>query len=125
MAPGPGTEGATVHVHPWGAANVRTPRRPRALAVSLLAATVFCAAGGPAPGPAAGNPSAAPAGGNGGATDVGVTGDTIKLGGFFIESGPVGELGITLLKAVKAVFNDVNATGGIYGRKLALIDCDT
>jgi ABC-type branched-subunit amino acid transport system substrate-binding protein len=79
----------------------------------------------PGPGPGAGNPSAAPVGGNGGATDVGVTGDTIKLGGFFIESGPVGELGITLLKAVKAVFNDVNATGGIYGRKLQLVDCDT
>jgi branched-chain amino acid transport system substrate-binding protein len=89
------------------------------------ARSATAAAGGPAPGPGPGNPSAAPAGGNGGATDVGVTGDTIKLGGFFIESGPVGELGITLLKAVKAVFNDVNATGGIYGRKLALIDCDT
>jgi len=59
------------------------------------------------------------------AADDGVTADTIKLGGFFIESGPVGELGITLLKAVKAVFNDVNASGGIYGRKLQLVDCDT
>jgi branched-chain amino acid transport system substrate-binding protein len=74
---------------------------------------------------AAGGPSPAPASGNGGATDVGVTADTIKLGGFFIESGPVGELGITLLKAVKSVFNDVNASGGIYGRKLQLVDCDT
>ncbi len=37
----------------------------------------------------------------------------------------MGELGITLLKAVKAVFNDVNAAGGIYGRKLQLVDCDT
>ncbi|HEV7865258.1 MAG TPA: ABC transporter substrate-binding protein [Acidimicrobiia bacterium] len=73
----------------------------------------------------AGPRAPAPAQGNGGATDVGVTADSIKLGGFFIESGPVGELGITLLKAVKSVFNEVNAQGGIYGRKLQLIDCDT
>src|SRR5581483_3522447 len=66
-----------------------------------------------------------PAQGNGGATDVGVTAETIKVGGFFIESGPVGELGITLLKSVKAMFNEVNASGGIYGRKLQLVDCDT
>jgi branched-chain amino acid transport system substrate-binding protein len=70
-------------------------------------------------------PAPAPAGGNGGATDIGVTADTIKLGGFYIESGPVGSLGITLLKAVKAVFNEVNAQGGIYGRKIQVIDCDT
>ena len=74
---------------------------------------------------AAGPRAPAPPQGNGGATDVGITADSIKLGGFFIESGPVGELGITLLKAVKAVFNEVNAQGGIYGRKLQLIDCDT
>lgn len=71
------------------------------------------------------NPAAPPAGGNGGATDVGVTADTIKVGGFYIESGPVGSLGITLLKAVKAVYNEVNAQGGIYGRKIQVIDCDT
>ncbi|MDQ1488798.1 MAG: hypothetical protein QOJ23_1312 [Actinomycetota bacterium] len=83
-------------------------------------------AGPSAPGsPAAGGAAAAPAQGNGGATDIGVTADSIKLGGFFIESGPVGELGITLLKAVKAVFNEVNAQGGLYGRKLQLVDCDT
>ena len=69
--------------------------------------------------------SAAPGGGNGGATDIGITADTIKLGGFYIESGPVGSLGITLLKAVKAVYNEVNAQGGIYGRKIQVIDCDT
>ena len=78
--------------------------------------------GARAAGPAA---APAPAQGNGGATDVGVTADAIKLGGFFIESGPVGELGITLLKAVKSVFNEVNAQGGLYGRKLQLVDCDT
>lgn len=71
------------------------------------------------------NPADPPAGGNGGVTDVGVTADTIKLGGFYIESGPVGSLGITLLKAVKAVYNEVNAQGGIFGRKIQVVDCDT
>lgn len=88
-------------------------------------AAAAAAAGRTAPSGPAANPSAAPASGNGGATDIGVTADTIKLGGFFIESGPVGELGITLLKAAKSVFNDANAAGGIYGRKIQLIDCDT
>ncbi len=64
-------------------------------------------------------------GDNGGATDVGVTADSIRLGGFFVESGPAGALGITLLKAAKAVFNEVNAQGGIYGRKIQIVDCDT
>jgi ABC-type branched-subunit amino acid transport system substrate-binding protein len=103
----------------------RPARGSAAAAVTTTSGPMARAAAGPAPtGPGAG-PSPAPASGNGGATDIGVTADTIKLGGFFIESGPVGELGITLLKAVKAVFNDVNAAGGIYGRKLQLIDCDT
>jgi ABC-type branched-subunit amino acid transport system substrate-binding protein len=76
--------------------------------------------------PASGTPGVpAPNGGNGGATDVGVTADSIKLGGFYVESGPAGSLGITLLKAVKAVYNEVNAQGGIYGRKIQVVDCDT
>jgi len=75
--------------------------------------------------PTPANPAAPPAGGNGGATDVGVTADTIKLGGFYIESGPAGSLGITLLKAVKAVYNEVNDQGGIFGRQIQMVDCDT
>ena len=70
-------------------------------------------------------PAIPPAGGNGGATDVGVTAEAIKLGGFYVESGPAGALGITLLKAAKAVYNEVNARGGIHGRQIQLIDCDT
>lgn len=76
-----------------------------------------------APGLPTPNPSSGQ--GNGGATDTGVTADSIKLGGFYIESGPLGSLGITLLKAVKAVYNEVNDQGGIYGRKIQMIDCDT
>jgi ABC-type branched-subunit amino acid transport system substrate-binding protein len=112
-----GPTGARPSVAPSGSVSVTPTSGPAARAAAAAAATQ-----GPAP---TGPTVAAPASGNGGATDIGVTADTIKLGGFFIESGPVGELGITLLKAVKAVFNDVNASGGIYGRKLQLVDCDT
>jgi ABC-type branched-subunit amino acid transport system substrate-binding protein len=108
-----GGQGTTAVSGPASAAGPNSRSAPRTAA----AASPGNATAGPA-GPA-------PAEGNGGATDIGITANTIKLGGFFIESGPVGELGITLLKAVKAVFNDVNAQGGIYGRKLQLIDCDT
>jgi branched-chain amino acid transport system substrate-binding protein len=96
------------------------PASPRAAAAAGRPVT-----GGPTTPSGAGGAAPAPAQGNGGATDVGVTADTIKLGGFFIESGPVGELGLTLLKSVKAVFNEVNAAGGLYGRKIQLVDCDT
>jgi branched-chain amino acid transport system substrate-binding protein len=101
-----------------------TANAPRTAARGTNPATPGAgAAAGPTPGVAA--PAPVPAGGNGGATDVGVTADSIKLGGFYIESGPVGSLGITLLKAVKAVYNEVNAQGGIYGRKIQVVDCDT
>ena len=108
-----------------GTAPVRQPAVPAPPPVTTTSGPMARAGAGPAPSGPATASSPAPASGNGGVTDIGVTADTIKLGGFFIESGPVGELGITLLKAVKAVFNDVNAAGGIYGRKLQLIDCDT
>jgi branched-chain amino acid transport system substrate-binding protein len=107
-----------------------TPRPPSP--VPRTAANPGPTPGGPGGSPAApptgsGIPPAspAPAGGNGGATDVGVTGDTIRLGGFYIESGPMGALGITLLKAVKAVYNEVNDQGGLFGRKIQIVDCDT
>ncbi|MCA1842770.1 MAG: ABC transporter substrate-binding protein, partial [Actinobacteria bacterium] len=123
-ATAPGGSGAAVTVTsgPRAAAGAFGPgnaANPRA------AAAAGPSPAGAAPATGAGGTAAVPAQGNGGATDVGVTADSIKLGGFFIESGPVGELGITLLKSVKAVFNEVNSQGGIYGRKLQMVDCDT
>ncbi|MGH8975594.1 MAG: ABC transporter substrate-binding protein, partial [Acidimicrobiia bacterium] len=114
---------------PRGPATATTTRRTTP-ATSQAAGT---AARGPTTGsptptspiPTVPNPGAVPPGGNGGATDVGVTADTIRLGGFYAESGPAGPLGITLLKAAKAVYNEVNAQGGIYGRKIQVVDCDT
>jgi branched-chain amino acid transport system substrate-binding protein len=122
---GPGTGSSAGPSGRSAAASAVSSSGGAASSGSPRAATAAGSARPSASSAAAPSPSPAPAGGNGGATDVGVTADTIKLGGFFIESGPVGELGITLLKSVKALFNEVNAAGGIYGRKLQLVDCDT
>ncbi|MCA1832051.1 MAG: ABC transporter substrate-binding protein [Actinomycetota bacterium] len=54
------------------------------------------------------------------ATDTGVTGSTIKLGSTFAISGPVSSISGPIKKGVLAYFNEVNATGGIYGRKIDL-----
>lgn len=118
--PGPGRPARAAAPRPaTGAA-----RAPAPSAAPRPGAAAPQPSGAPAPA-SPGTPAPAPAEGNGGATDIGITTDTIKLGGFFIESGPVGELGLTLLRAAKAVFNETNAAGGIYGRKIQLIDCDT
>jgi branched-chain amino acid transport system substrate-binding protein len=58
------------------------------------------------------------------ATDTGVTGNTIKLGSTFAISGPVSSISEPIKKGVLAYFNEVNATGGIYGRKIVLKSYD-
>ena len=55
------------------------------------------------------------------ATTTGVTGNEIKLGGTFAASGPVSNISGPILKGVQAYFNDVNAKGGINGRKIKLV----
>ena len=79
---------------------------------------------------AAGVAAPAPAGGNGGATDVGVTADTIELGNISDLSGPVPGLFQGAVIGTQAYLAKVNASGGVYGRKLKLrigdgqLDCD-
>ncbi len=51
-------------------------------------------------------------------TAPGVTGKTIKLGSTFAISGPVSNISGPIKKGVEAYINNVNATGGINGRKL-------
>lgn len=58
------------------------------------------------------------------ATDVGVFPDRIKLGSTFAISGPVSNISGPILKGVKAYFNEVNAKGGIFGRKIQLVFYD-
>jgi branched-chain amino acid transport system substrate-binding protein len=78
-------------------------------------------------GPAGGAPSAPAAPGAGAKgpdnPDEGVTADSITVGGIYDETGPVDAT--VERDAVRSYFNQVNAAGGINGRKLRLLDCDS
>src|SRR5437763_11990603 len=84
-------------------------------------------------GPAAGKggaaaPAPAPAPGAVGdkgpdSPDEGVTSDFITVGGIFDETGPVDAT--VERDTVRSYFNQVNAAGGVKGRKLRLLDCDS
>ena len=69
--------------------------------------------------------AAAPAGGNGGATDTGVSGDTIKIGGTFFNGNYLDKYSQVTEQAVKAYFQYTNDQGGICGRKIQFVACDT
>jgi len=70
-------------------------------------------------------PAPAPAGGNGGATDIGVTADTIKVGGIFFNGSWLDRYVQVAEQAARAYFRYINDQGGIYGRKINYISCDT
>src|SRR5581483_7082931 len=55
--------------------------------------------------------------------EEGVTADAITVGGIFDETGPVDAT--VERDTVRSYFNQVNAAGGINGRKLRLLDCDS
>ncbi|MEA2681796.1 MAG: branched-chain amino acid transport system substrate-binding protein [Chloroflexota bacterium] len=55
--------------------------------------------------------------------DSGVTGDKITVGGIFDETGAVDST--VERDTVRAYFAKINAQGGVNGRKLELIDCDS
>ena len=55
--------------------------------------------------------------------DEGVTGDFITVGGIYDETGPVDAT--VERDTVRSYFNQVNAAGGVKGRKLRLLDCDS
>lgn len=50
--------------------------------------------------------------------EVGVTKDTITIGFIYPRSGPYQGLTTNAEPAIRAAFDDINAAGGIYGRKL-------
>ncbi|HEY4410601.1 MAG TPA: ABC transporter substrate-binding protein, partial [Acidimicrobiia bacterium] len=79
-------------------------------------------------GPAASGAGAAPASGAVGdkgpdSPDEGVTPDFITVGGIYDETGPVDAT--VERDVVRSYFNQVNAAGGVKGRKLRLLDCDS
>jgi ABC-type branched-subunit amino acid transport system substrate-binding protein len=87
------------------------------------------AGGGGAAGNTAGPNSAAgkntaPAGGNGGATDVGVTPTSVTVANVSIPQGPVPGLFKGAENGTDAFFAYQNSQGGVYGRKLNLLQLD-
>jgi branched-chain amino acid transport system substrate-binding protein len=67
----------------------------------------------------------APAGGNGGSTDTGVDASTIKIGGTYFNGNYLDKYSQVTENAAKAYFQYVNDQGGICGRKIDYIPCDT
>src|SRR4051794_33966133 len=54
----------------------------------------------------------------------GVTADTITFGQAAVLEGPASALGLGMQLGLNAAFNEVNAKGGVHGRKLKLISVD-
>ncbi|MCA1844283.1 MAG: ABC transporter substrate-binding protein, partial [Actinobacteria bacterium] len=76
--------------------------------------------GGPAVG---GGGAAAPD--NGGATDVGISADSIRYGSISGNNTPLGNLiSQPVTTAVFATMRAINDSGGIFGRKMVIADCD-
>ncbi len=63
----------------------------------------------------------APSGGGSTVDQPGVTKDTIRVGGVVSKTNPINGPYASAFDGVKAYFNMVNSTGGIYGRKLELV----
>jgi ABC-type branched-subunit amino acid transport system substrate-binding protein len=59
-----------------------------------------------------------------GAAAQGVTADKVLLGQSVALSGPAAQLGINMRNGLKAYFDEVNAKGGVHGRKIELITLD-
>jgi len=79
--------------------------------LSTAVAAVFVVA-------ACGGSGTATSSGNGGATAPGVTSDTIQIGTTSALTGNVSGPATLTTNGAQAVFDKVNATGGIHGRKL-------
>src|SRR2546423_4764274 len=56
--------------------------------------------------------------------DPGITNDTITIGQSNVFSGPLAELGKEYKDGALVYLNEVNAKGGVNGRKVALITLD-
>ena len=88
------------------------------------AGTRTAAGGTPATSKAGPAPAApGPAGPSPDNPDQGVASDFITVGGIYDETGPVDAT--VERDTVRSYFNQVNTAGGINGRKLRLLDCDS
>ncbi|HYH50151.1 MAG TPA: ABC transporter substrate-binding protein, partial [Acidimicrobiia bacterium] len=100
----------------------RVTGKPAAATVSGTGATGPVLPGDPA---GLAGPAAPGSEDNGGATDVGVTGDTIKIGGLFFNGSWLDKYSQVAEQAASAYFRYVNDRGGIHGRKIQFVGCDT
>jgi hypothetical protein len=56
--------------------------------------------------------------------DPGLTEDTIRIGSILPLEGPLQSLGLAMQQVLDAYFSDINAAGGIHGRKIELVIAD-
>lgn len=56
--------------------------------------------------------------------ETGVTDNEVKIGMVNVQTGPASGLGLGMRAGAEAVFADVNAKGGIHGRKINLLVAD-
>ena len=54
----------------------------------------------------------------------GVTADTITFGQAAVLEGPASALGLGMQKGLNAAFDEINAKGGVHGRKIKLISVE-
>jgi branched-chain amino acid transport system substrate-binding protein len=105
------------------------PTGPRTAAAPRKATAAAAAGGAPAATAAVAacgaNGAAVPAAGSGGGTATGVTATTIKIGGTFFNGGFLDKYGQVAENAPRAYFNYINDAGGICGRKISYVTCDT
>jgi branched-chain amino acid transport system substrate-binding protein len=55
------------------------------------------------------------------AAEVGVTDKEIKIGNITDTTGPIAGYGVPRIEATRALFQSINDSGGIHGRKLILL----
>lgn len=56
--------------------------------------------------------------------DPGVAADTLRIGTLLPLSGPMADSGRMARRVIEAYFDDLNQSGGLYGRRLALVAAD-
>jgi branched-chain amino acid transport system substrate-binding protein len=132
VAPGAADGSLATNLSPSAAAagsagGARTGSSP-AQGRTVISGPAGAAVAGPALGPAvSGGAGRAlpPAGGNGGATDVGVTAQSIKVGGTFFNGNYLDKYSQVTEQSARAYFRYINDQGGIYGRKIDYLSCDS
>jgi len=121
LAPGATTSGGSGVSA--GAASTGTGTDTSGSATSSGGATSGSASAGGATGGTSSSAGSTSGGSSGTPSAQAVTGGVIKIGGLYDETGPVDAT--VERDTVRAYLNDVNAAGGVNGKTIVLIDCDS